>query len=67
MTSCFFRYNFWGVNNMYLGLRGGGILYPWRKGVFLSGDGNLSETALSAQLGLSHSRYGSDNRTVGVW
>ena len=34
MTSCFFRYNFWGVNNMYLGLRGGGILYPWRKGVF---------------------------------
>ena len=23
MTSCFFRYNFWGVNNMYLGLRGG--------------------------------------------
>ena len=27
MTSCFFLYNFWGVNNMYLGLRGGGESY----------------------------------------
>ena len=28
----FFPLQFWGINNMYLGMRGGGILYPWRKG-----------------------------------